>query len=283
MGQKILYTTSYDDIIESISEICNCRADNIRDYIQNSQPFKNTAIRDVRYKLFFNEIGINFNGHKEMYETIKFDSVVVSHLTTRITEPDTTDIYYLGKVLTERTDISDFLASKRLYFKRSPQGLMLYYNKEVVDWNNFNSSIASRIKVRLRVNGSYMDNCINGFLFNHLFWEDGDVEHIRDCPEILSDICHVLRRNDIIKEWGTLSKSYALGFLAEVKDIIFDEHTKFRTTKSKIYLIYKYVIYYLIQNYHGVWNPRFDNPKIRLHDNESVSKDKIIGFYEIKR
>jgi len=117
MEQKILYPTSYDYIIKSISEICNCRDDNIRDYIQNSQIFKNTAIRDVRHKLLFNEIGINFNGHKEMYETIKFDSVVISHLTTIITDPATTDIYYLGKVLTERTDISNFLASNGLFLR----------------------------------------------------------------------------------------------------------------------------------------------------------------------
>lgn len=53
MGQKILYPTSYDYIIKSISEIRNSRADSIRDYIENSQSFKNISIRDVKHEMFF--------------------------------------------------------------------------------------------------------------------------------------------------------------------------------------------------------------------------------------
>ncbi|MCY6482818.1 hypothetical protein OW763_00400 [Clostridium aestuarii] len=127
------------------------------------------------------------------------------------------------------------------------QGLIAYYNNKIVDWDNFDSSYAYRIKKRLKQRGKYINNCINGFLFNDLFWEDSNVEHIKDCPEIVSDICYVINRQDIINEWRKISTPYALGFLVDIKDIIFDEYTKFKTTKSKKYLICKYVIYYLVQ------------------------------------
>jgi len=275
-------TTSYDDIIESISDICCCSVDSIKNYLKYSQPFNNIFASDIKLNSFFKKIGIHYTGNNELYEIIKFSSSVISHLTTRTSQPDKSDIYCLSNALSMPTDISNFLASKGLIFKETTQGLLTYYNNKIVDWNNYDDYTTARIRKRLRVKGKYLDNCVNGFLFNDLFWKDGNVAHIKDCPEIVSDICKVLKIQNLINEWSNVSKSYAVGFLAELKDINFDNHTRFNTIKSKVYLIYKYAIYYLVQNYHGLWNPRFDNPIIRLHDNYSVDKNSIIGFYEIE-
>lgn len=283
MDKKVLYTTSTEDIIESISNICGCSEAVIKSYLKRSRPFRNTFAGDIKLNPFFSAIGIQFNGNNDLFEIIKFDSCVVSHLTTRTSPPDKSDIYCLIKALSEDTDISRFLASKGITFKKTGQGLVVYYNNRIVDWNRFDDSAAYRIKKRIRTRGKYIDNCINGFLFNHLIWEDSNVEHIKDCPEIVFDICHVLSRYDIHQEWSNISKTYTLGFLTDVKDIIFDEHTRYKTVKSKIYLIYKYVIYYLVQVYHDAWETRFDNPIIRMKDNSSVIKENIIGFYEVER
>jgi hypothetical protein len=280
--KKIMYTTSYDDIIESISDICNCSIDSINGYLEHSQPFCNTFVGDIELNPFFKKIGVHFTGNNELYEIIQFHSCVISHLTTRINQPDKSDIYYLVKAFSEPTDISNFLANKGLTFEKTAQGLITYHNDKIVEWNSYDNTAIYRIIKRLRIKGKYIDNCINGFLFNDKIWEDSNVEHIKDCPEIISDICNVLHRQDIINEWENISKTYAIGFFVDVKDIIFDEHTRFNTKKSKMYLIYKYVIYYLVQNYHGLWRPRFDNPIIRLQDNQIVDKNDIFGFYEIE-
>ena len=281
--KSTLYTTSPEDIIESISDICNCSKDNINNYINRSRPFINLFAGDINLNQFFKAIGVPFSGNNELLEIIKFDSCVISHLTTRTSLADESDILCLIKVLSGATDISRFLASKEITFKETAEGLVTYYNNKIVDWKKFDSPFAYRMIKRLRIRGKYIDNCINGFLFNHLIWEDSNAEHIKDCPEIVTDICYVLNRQDILHEWRSISTSYTLGFLADVKDIIFDEHSRFKTTKSKIYLIYKYAVYYLVQLHHGVWNSRFDNPIIRLKDNCSISKDNIFGFYEIER
>lgn len=282
MCKKVLYTTSYEDIIESIANICDCNETSINNYLKYSRPFRNTFERDIKLNPFFKDIGVQFIGNNELFDIIKFDSCVISHLTTRTSPPNESNIYSLNNVLSKPTDINRFLASKGLTFKKTTQGIVSYYNNKIVDWSSFDSSYASRIKIRLRTYGEHMDNCVNGFLFNHLIWEDSNVEHIKNCPEIITDICHVIHREDIINEWRDVATSYALGFLADVKDIIFDEHTRFKTNRSKIYLIYRYVIYYLVQVYHGLWDPRHDNPIIRLKDNHSVNKDDIVGFYKIE-
>ncbi|MCB2292175.1 hypothetical protein LGK95_01315 [Clostridium algoriphilum] len=282
MDKKVLWTTSYEDTIESISYICGCSEESINNYLKYSVPFNNIIVEDIKLSKFFKTIGVKFNCNNDLFEIIKFDRCVISHLTTRTTLPNESDIYCLARALTKTTDISKFLASKGITFKEMAQGLITYHTTEIVDWNSFDSSYTYRIKKRLKVRGKYIDNCINGFLFNHLFWEDSNVEHIKDCPEIVSDICYVLNRQDIVNEWRKISTSYALGFLVDIKDIIFDEHTKFKTIKSKIYLTYKYVIYYLVQVYHDVWNTRFNNPIMRLKDNKSVSKENIVGFYKIE-
>ena len=283
MDRRVLHTTSCEDIVESISNICSCSEAAINNYLKHSRPFRNTFATDIKLNPFFTAIGIKFSGNNELFEAIKFDSCIISHLTTRTSPPDESDIYCLIKVLSKSTDISRFLASKGITFKETGQGLITYYNGDIVDWNSFNRIYTARIRKRLRKRGKYIDNCINGFLFNHLFWKDANVEHIKYCPEIVTDICDVLNRQDAIREWGSISKSYALGFMADVNDIIFDKHAQFKMTKSKIYLIYKFVIYYLVQMYHGAWEPRFDNPMIRLKDNSSVGKENIVGFYEIER
>ncbi|WP_053957349.1 hypothetical protein [Inediibacterium massiliense] len=282
MDKKVLWTTSYEDIIESISNICDCSEQNINNYLKYYEPFNNIFVGDIQLNNFLKIIGVKFNNNTELFEMIKFDKCVISHLTTRTKLPNKSNIYCLTEVLSKTTDLSKFLACKGINFKETSQGLITFFNNKIVDWNSFDGSYAYRIKKRLKARGEYIDNCINGFLFNHLFWEDSNVEHIRDCPEIVSDICYVLNRQDILNEWRKISTLYALGFLVDIKDIIFDEHAKLKTTKSKIYLTYKYVIYYLVQVYHNVWNTRFNNPIIRLKDNQSVIKENIIGFYEIK-
>ena len=281
MEKLIFYTNSYDDIIESMSVISGCSVNSIKTWLKQSQPFINTSESDIKLNSFFKKIGIKFTGNNELYEIIKFNSCVISHLTTRIRQPDKLDIYCLIKALSMPTDISNFLASKGLIFKKTAQGLATYYENKIVDWNDYDNYSTARIKVRLRVKDKYIDNCINGFLFNDLIWKDSNVRHIKDCPEIVSDICEVLKIEEIVHEWNNISKPYVVGFLAEVKDIIFDK-TRLKTTKSKIYLIYKYAIYYLVQCYHGIWNPIFDNQMVRLHDNCSVDKKSIVGFYEIE-
>lgn len=279
----MLYTTSFEDIIESISNICGCSEKAIHNFLKQSRPYRNTAESDINIHRFFRSLGIEFTGNNELFEVIKFDSCVVSHLTTRINPPNESDIYCLIDTLVKPTDISKFLASKSITFKKEKQGLNVYYNGELVDWNNFNCSSSYRARKRLRTQGKYIDNCINGFLFNHLFWEDSNVEHIKYCPEIVIDICDELKRRDIISEWEKISTTYALGFIMDVGDITFDEYTRFKTTKSKIYLIYKFIVYFLVQIYHNEWSARLDNPIIRLKDNKSVSKENIFGYYKIDR
>lgn len=282
MNKRILYTSSYEDILESMAELCGCDQESIKNYIKDLQPFKNTSIGDISLVSFFKGIGIKFENNTELYDKIKFDTCVISHVTSRITAPAESDVLYTIKVLTEKTDLSIFLESKGITFKETAKCLDTYYNNEKLDWDTLNTSYAARLRGRLKKKGGRVDNCINGFLINDRFWEDSNVTHLKDCPELIQDICYQIKRYDIIREWGKATVPYALGFMVDVKDIIFDRYARYRTIKSKVYFIYKNIIYYLIQDYHGKWNPRFDNLMIRIKDNITVRKENIIGYYKIE-
>lgn len=225
---------------------------------------------------------MKFKSNTELYNKIKFDTCVISHVTSRVTPPDVSDVLYTIKVLAEKTDLSTFLESKSITFKETSKCLNAYYNNEKLDWNKFDTSYAARLRGRLKKKGRHVDNCVNGFLINDRFWEDSNVTHLKSCPEVIQDICYQIKRYDIIREWEETTTPYALGFLADVRDIIFDEYTRYKTMNSKVYFIYKNVIYYLIQDYHGKWNPRFDNLMLRLKDNITVDKEDIIGYYKIE-
>lgn len=286
MDEKILWTTSYEDIINSIEDICGCKKEKIEKYIEASQPFTNIDITKINVERFFQCIGIEFNNKLELFNMIKFDSCVISHVTSRIEEPDKCDIYSLVDSLVLPTTLNGFLSSKGLVFKEENSKIQTYYNNEIVDWDKFDEDEVygniGRVKNRLLTEGRYIDNCINGFLFNDCFWKDSDVSQIVKCPEIILDICGILNKFDIIDEWKKASIPYALGFLANIKDITIDEYSNYKTIKSKIYLIYKFIIYYLIQKHYNKWDECHDNVKLRLKDNYSVNKDKIVGFYKIE-
>lgn len=265
-----------------MADICGCTQKSIKNYIKNSQPLINILPENINLVSFFRDIGVKFRRNTELFNKIKFDSCVMCHVTSRTTPPNESDVLYLIKVLSEKTELSTFLESKGITFKETSKGLNAYYNNKLLDWNEYDSSYAARLRGRLKKKGRRIDNCINGFLINDRFWEDSNVTHIKDCPELVSDICHLIKRYDIIREWEETRTPYALGFLGEVKDMIFDNHTRYKTINSKVYFIYKNVIYYLIQDYHGKWNPRFDNLMIRLKDNITVAKENIIGYYKIE-
>ena len=255
MDEKILWTTSYEDIINSIEDICGCEKEKIEKYIETSQPFINIDITKINVEKFFKYIGVKFDDKQELFDRIKFDSCVISHVTSRMETPDKSDIYSLADSLILPTALRGFLSSKGLIFKEDNFKIQTYHNNEIVDWDKFDEDEVygniGRVKNRLLTEGRYIDNCINGFLFNDCFWKDSDVSQIIKCPEIILDICGVLNRFDIIDEWKKASIPYALGFLANIKDVTIDEYSNYKTMKSKIYLIYKFIIYYLIQKHYN--------------------------------
>lgn len=118
MKRKILYTTSFDNIIESISDICNCNVNNITTYLKDSEPFINQPIEEIKLEPFFRNVGLEFKNKNELYNLIKFDSSIICHLTSRINEPDKSDIYSLTRCFLESTDISNYLSDNGITLKK---------------------------------------------------------------------------------------------------------------------------------------------------------------------
>ena len=280
--KKILDITSKENLIESIAEICDCNKDSILNYIKTASVFTHTPKEEIKLEPFFKALGLKFQNKSELYDLIKFDMITVSHITTRKSTPNNTDIYPVTECLLRKNDLTTCLNNYGLIFKKNGNEVITFFNNKKIEWDNFEHPFSNRISKRLKFKGEYIDNCINGFLINEKIWEDSDVEHIKTCPEILSDICEVLDIDYIKEIWEGEAVPYVVSFLVNINDIILDSYSKYRTSKSKVYIIYKIILYYLVQSNNNLWYPKFDNEIIRLKDNLSVKKENIIDFFEIE-
>lgn len=184
MNDKIiLYTHSVDDIKGCIARICKCNLNDIDNYLSKHKNLIDEDVININLEEFFSSLGVRFANKTNLYEVIKFDKLVISHLSSRQSAPDDKKILCLADVLTIDTELSNFLKENGLKFSKGMYGLDVFYDGDLIDWDSFDKVYKYRIKGRLqKIN---CDNCINGFLFNDEIWKDSDVEHLMNCPEII--------------------------------------------------------------------------------------------------
>lgn len=290
MADRVLNTMSKENLLESMSKLLNCSETSIEVFAYDLRNInRNTNVDDINLNNFFNFVGIDVSNRNRLFKLVRFDSIIVSHLTSRIENVEfcKEPLLNLFDALSSETQLSKFFKFEGFKFIKKGKKLITIYNGQEIDWEklrdygDINSNIAM-IKRRL-LGGRYdADRCVNGFLFNDYIWEDGNVKHIIKCPEIMQDICYVLGRQDIVKKWIEKAKTHVICFKAKIRDIVIDNRTNYRTEKSKVYYFYRQALYYIAMKKWGFWDPRFHNPIIRLKDNLNVSAENIVSCYYIE-
>jgi hypothetical protein len=269
-----LYTHSRQDLLESLSEILECNEKQIEDAISNLE------MKEEFLYTFFELIGLNANNRMAFNKLISFDSLILSHLSSRISEPNSSDkiLSNLHQVLTEKSDLSSMFLKYGVRFAIRNKRIVTYYDDVEVNWNNYTSYQVARVKNRLM----FRDKCVNGFLFNDQIWKDSRVRHLCYSPEILEDISSVLQIKGIIDEWRESAKLYVVGVRANLKDIYLDGINCF-SLQSKILYIYKQSLSYLKMCKNETWSPENSNIMIRLKDHLNVSPEDYFGHYEVSQ
>ncbi len=271
MEKKILYTTSIEDIIESMSEILECKKHLIKCYISTRQiDYDNVSLVE-----FFNYINFQYNDKKERQSKMRFDKLIISHLTSGLTEPNGKNFVNLYDLLLQDNEITTFLQGHGLVFKSFGNRIIPFYKG-----NSIKIDRGKLLYNRLKKSGNILDNSINGFLFNHEIYEDSNVRHIKYIPEFMSCLCDTINDGTIELDWKRKSKSYTVGLIAKIEDITYDNYRNYKTVISKTYLTYKFLLIYLSQNQFGKWNPVIDNKIVCYKNNESFEKNEIFGYYE---
>lgn len=281
--QRTLFTSSSDDLLESLSEILSCGVNQILEGVSKLTIKPNDSPDDVDLIAFFKCIGLSINNKEQLFQQIAFDSIILSHLSSRISIPKQLPLLNLRDALTRTSDISTLFLKYGVRFEvTNRHKILTFFHDSEVNWDNYSSFRIYRIKNRLLGNKKYQDNCINGFLFNDRIWEDSRVTHLYNFPEILSDISDVLGLHQLVSEWQESAKPYCIGARVYIGDVIYDGKNIF-TKKSKIYFTYKNSLHYLKMIKENTWSPRSNNPMIRLKDNLNIDSKDVIGFYEIEK
>jgi hypothetical protein len=274
-----LFTHSRQDLLESLSDILKCSEGQIEESVSKIEV---NRPEDISLSPFFRSIGLDTEHKNLLFNFVSFDSVIMSHLSSRISEPKNKPLFNLYETLTGETDLRSLFLKYGVSFELRDKRIVTYYRGAEVNWDNYSCYALPRVKKRLLLNNKHKDRCINGYLFNHQIWKDHRVKRLHDGPEILKDISTILGISGIIDEWERTAKLYCIGVRVKINTILFDE-AKCYTFKSKIFHIYKQTLYYLKMSKNGIWSPNEDNPMIRLKDDLNLRQEDIIGYYEVDR
>lgn len=285
---RLLDITDDAKLIFSLADILSIPAVDVRRYFTSNMGILRevSEVTNVDIDHFFGYVARKRGLSKLSFDEVFFEHVTISHLTTRIGDinPTGEPLYNLVDALVNETCLKKFLQRKGLEFKEHQGKLQTYYNGLLIDWddyrNDYNKSSIGMIKRRFA--GSRIvsqDKCVNGFLFGGGIHEHSDVRHILYGPEIMQDMCRVLRRTDILTDWQQQRKIFNVSFKADISKVVFDYNHRLNI-KQKIFRIYRYIINHFIKQLFGQLR-EYDNPMMRLKDTLSVPSTDIVNTQEI--
>jgi hypothetical protein len=243
-----LFNHSRSDLLESLSDILRCSNEQIEDSISKLELERP---EDILLQSFFKSLGLDTNNKKLLFKNVAFDKLIMSHLSSRLSEPKDQRFLNLHQVLTEETDLCNLFLKYGVRFEIRKKRIITYYKDVEVNWDDYSSYEVARVKKRLLLFDKFKDKCINGFLFNDQIWKDHRVTHLYDRPEILGDISNILGIQGIVDEWRERAGLYCVGVVVKINDIYFDGIDYF-SLKSKVFYTYKQSMFYLKMSKNGV-------------------------------
>lgn len=277
INQKTLYA-SLENLLEVKKEV-------IEYYIiRHVLHLKDKHHKDIDVSHFLNFLS---EKTKQIVLMPDFDSVAISHLTTRVDVRNLEEepIYNLFDALTNNTELKHHLEQQGLTFFREGSKLRTLFRGNPVDWKSFSDGIESPTAQMIinRFEGnrfSPADKCVNGFLFGGKIYENGNVRHLIYLPEIVENMLRVLGEKKAISELNKIFKPYIISFAAPIEKIIFDGSKKL-TAKQTRFRIIRHCLSYLSNQYCGSWS-QHQNPIIRLIDDYSIQADRIVSVQKVE-
>ncbi len=220
---------------------------------------------------------INQISLKELMDYCKSDTlnnikeITVSHMTPRLTKEsvETEDLMTLPKVLTTKTELSNYLKEKGFTFSFHENGKITSYKDGVkIDWSKKLDPLY--MESRLGGKDSRNDIGLNGYLFRSNFVID-DCKNWLGCPEILQAIDSKFRGKNICNDFFNNQVNYLVSFKVPVNKIDFAEANSGSNITE---LLVKYSVNALAHLINDV--KEFKNPVIMLERNYTVPNKDIL-------
>lgn len=280
----IIDTRNEASIVDGLSKLFNFSK---KDFYAKIDTLKNNAQYGPFFKEnFFDEeienfLNINIQNLEEL------DEIYVYHL-TRTKEEKNISIYSLDKVLLTENFFSNFLKEYGISFKKYSDGIHLYYQDKDFTQNlildkksNSEKNVCSCYLLKRLGFTTKLDNCINGiFVSPTLYTDSFYYASLRDCPEILRNICNYFDINEMKRAYKLNTKYYCFIFKEKIENVIFDVDEKYGLIEKKKIFI-KTLIKLLICNKDNKY--KFDDEilYVRLDDKKTDIKiENIISLEE---
>jgi hypothetical protein len=280
--EKLLNTENINNIYDSLSEILEVSKESIRHYIvKNKFDIINSDVNQIDLKKFFRFLQKE-NNREKVIPVI--NSITISHLTTRISEPTKvkSPLYNLFDTLLLDTDLSRFFQDYGIIFKEENNKVVVTCDEKIINWDDYSEPVALMVKRRLEGNKVVVvDKCVNGFLFNGPIYKNGNVNHILYYPEILENILRIVKKHYAVEVWVKKAVPYILTFKVNIKDVVFDSCDKLNN-KQKTFRILKHCLIFLSEKLLNEWD-EYHNPILRLRDNLNVESNKIINIRKVEK
>ena len=269
-----LNTYTKDGMQQSVCEYLKVSYFEVKDLFRyaSRQANKNTYFDgDI-----FNQILDNFiikNAPKD-----QIDEILFFHLTRRLNSCiDDYNGHNLINLLTKKNPFSDFFKEHRVEFVENDGKIDLIHRSKIKSLDGTWDTNALYLRGRFGYNKGREDFCFNGFAFKDLLCKNSYTRELSGVPELVGVLANFLNRTDIAQDYYEQSTYLCLEYKIPMDKVIFDDDDKILPNKKMFYLLNRILNrLFEYENYHIDDMNDYDNPILRLNDNDTMSSEYFV-------
>lgn len=227
----------------------------------------------------FDEIINEFINDKKC--SIYIDQILFFHLSRRLNSMQDCFISNnLYELLSTKNGLTDFLKEYDVEFLKFKGYLELKYKGKIISLDDKEAEYIPYLRWRLGYDKDDIDFCVNGFLMKDLLYTNRYAHELSQAPEFVKVLAGFLERQDMITDYIKNSRYYCFKYLIPIDKVFFDYNDKLSKDEKQQYLLNQ--ILHRLYDYRVRENVfDYDNPILRLSDNDTIKKEYFISREEI--
>lgn len=271
----VIDTTSREGMESSLTHLMGVSVPKLYQYIEAA------AVSAIKGQWCFNQ-GL-FNEamevfYSDMIEQELPDEILFFHLSRRLKGTENETSYNLHELLTSNNSFLEFLNAHQITFRKGAGNrIILCYRDRQISLENTMSTEVCYLRSRLGYNSGRKDFCFNGFAFRDLLMKNQYTRQLQDCPEILECLERYLRIKGLVEDYAEKSKYYCFMYKFPIENVIFDGQDDLIVEEKQLHLLNQ--VAYRLYQYSGDsrYLCDYDNPILRLKDDDNVSVDYLVS------
>ncbi|BBF41926.1 hypothetical protein lbkm_0606 [Lachnospiraceae bacterium KM106-2] len=198
------------------------------------------------------------------------DEILVFHLSYRRPESEDYSGRNLFDLLSNKSELSEFLREKDILFVPDGKKLRLFYKGEYISLDNTYETNVPYLRWRLGYN-SRMDFCFNGFAFKDLIYKNDYTKDLIYGPELLNRLATYLNSPQLCQEYVSDRVYYCITYIVSINRICFDDDSSLSDDIKGDFLVREVLRrLYEYSEQEERYISDIDNHVIRTRDNDTI-------------